>query len=173
MTSRSITAPLSNPFAKGVHHLLPACVLPLQGIGMEVVAYDIQKNPAVEAMGVKYVSIEDALPWADVVSVHVPLLKSTHHFINGDRCAACGWVGLRSCGCVVVWRTIVLLHKSTHHFINGDRCAACSWVVLRSCGCVVVWRSIVRCSSQHTTSSTATGALFVCTCVALRLQGCS
>jgi D-lactate dehydrogenase len=53
---------------------------------MEVVAYDIQKNPAVEAMGVKYVEIEDALPWADVVSVHVPLLKSTHHFINGDRC---------------------------------------------------------------------------------------
>lgn len=52
---------------------------------MEVVAYDIQKNPAVEAMGVKYVEIEDALPWADVVSVHVPLLKSTHHFINGDR----------------------------------------------------------------------------------------
>jgi D-lactate dehydrogenase len=52
----------------------------LQGIGTEVVAYDIQKNPAVEAMGVQYVSIEDALPWADVVSVHVPLLKSTHHF---------------------------------------------------------------------------------------------
>jgi D-lactate dehydrogenase len=58
----------------------------LQGIGMEVVAYDIQKNPAVEAMGVKYVDMEEALPWADVVSVHVPLLKSTHHFINGDRC---------------------------------------------------------------------------------------
>lgn len=57
----------------------------LQGIGMEVVAYDIQKNPAVEAMGVKYVDLEEALPWADVVSVHVPLLKSTHHFINGDR----------------------------------------------------------------------------------------
>jgi hypothetical protein len=51
-------------------------------------------------MGVLYVSIEEALPWrrcpggaalealpwADVVSVHVPLLKSTHHFINGDRC---------------------------------------------------------------------------------------
>ncbi|WIA17926.1 hypothetical protein OEZ85_009419 [Tetradesmus obliquus] len=59
----------------------------LKGIGMEVVAYDIQKNPAVEAMGVKYVDLEEALPWADVVSVHVPLLKSTHHFINGDRIA--------------------------------------------------------------------------------------
>lgn len=33
----------------------------LQGIGMEVVAYDIQKNPAVEAMGVKYVALEQAL----------------------------------------------------------------------------------------------------------------
>jgi hypothetical protein len=35
-----------------------AACLSLQGIGMEVVAYDIQKHPAVEAMGVKYVSIE-------------------------------------------------------------------------------------------------------------------
>eukprot|EP00882_Tetradesmus_deserticola_P028352 GHRQ01031581.1.p1 GENE.GHRQ01031581.1~~GHRQ01031581.1.p1 ORF type:complete len:179 (+),score=72.08 GHRQ01031581.1:418-954(+) len=54
---------------------------------MEVVAYDIRNNPAVEAMGVKYVSLEDALPWADVVSVHVPLLESTYHFINGERIA--------------------------------------------------------------------------------------
>eukprot|EP00882_Tetradesmus_deserticola_P001980 GHRQ01002122.1.p1 GENE.GHRQ01002122.1~~GHRQ01002122.1.p1 ORF type:complete len:409 (+),score=153.33 GHRQ01002122.1:205-1431(+) len=58
-----------------------------KGIGMEVVAYDIRNNPAVEAMGVKYVSLEDALPWADVVSVHVPLLESTYHFINGERIA--------------------------------------------------------------------------------------
>jgi phosphoglycerate dehydrogenase-like enzyme len=86
-------------------NLYYAACLSLQGIGMEVVAYNIQKNPAVGAMGVKYVSIEDALPWADVVSVHVPLLKLTHHFINSDRCTACGHVIVHSIaltGCAVL-----------------------------------------------------------------------
>lgn len=57
----------------------------LQGIGMNVVAYDLHPNPAVEAMGIPYVSIEDMLPISDVVSLHVPMLPSTYHIINKPR----------------------------------------------------------------------------------------
>jgi D-lactate dehydrogenase len=54
----------------------------MQGLGMKVLAYDIRPNPKVEAMGIPYASVEEILPQADVVSVHVPLLPSTYHFIN-------------------------------------------------------------------------------------------
>jgi phosphoglycerate dehydrogenase-like enzyme len=61
----------------------------LQGIGMNPIAYDIAKNPVVEQMGVPYMSIEDMLPIADVVSLHVPLLPSTYHIMNKPRWASC------------------------------------------------------------------------------------
>jgi phosphoglycerate dehydrogenase-like enzyme len=63
--------------------LLWCLLLPwLQGLGMKVLAYDIRPNPKVEAMGIPYMSVEEILPQADVVSVHVPLLPSTYHFID-------------------------------------------------------------------------------------------
>jgi D-lactate dehydrogenase len=45
----------------------------------------VRKNPAVEALGIPYMALEEALPQADVISLHVPLLKATHHIINSDR----------------------------------------------------------------------------------------
>lgn len=60
------------------------CVLP-QGLGMEVLAYDVRQNPAVEAMDIPYHDMDYILERADVISLHVPLLPSTHHFINKDR----------------------------------------------------------------------------------------
>ena len=56
-----------------------------QGIGMKVLAYDIRPNPAVEAMDIPYLSVEEILPQADVVSLHVPLLPSTYEFMNRPR----------------------------------------------------------------------------------------
>ena len=52
---------------------------------MRVLAYDIQPNPAVQAMDIPYSSIEDILPQADVVSLHVPLLPSTYQIMNKPR----------------------------------------------------------------------------------------
>jgi lactate dehydrogenase-like 2-hydroxyacid dehydrogenase len=72
-------------YAPLCHHFVP-----LQGIGMNVMAYDIAKSPAVEQMGVPYMSIEDMLPIADVVSLHVPLLPSTYHIMNKPRCVVGG-----------------------------------------------------------------------------------
>lgn len=66
-----------------------ALALCLQGIGMNVIAYDVRKNPAVEALGIPYMALEEALPQADVISLHVPLLKATHHIINSDRQVCC------------------------------------------------------------------------------------
>jgi D-lactate dehydrogenase len=53
---------------------------------MKVLAYDIRPNPAVEAMDIPYLSIEEILPQADVVSLHVPLLPSTYELMNKPRC---------------------------------------------------------------------------------------
>lgn len=55
------------------------------GIGMKVLAYDIRHNPKVEALGVPYMDIDEILPQADIVSVHVPLMPSTYHFIDKDK----------------------------------------------------------------------------------------
>ncbi|KAI8463144.1 MAG: putative D-lactate dehydrogenase [Monoraphidium minutum] len=63
-----------------------ACRL-FKGLGMNVLAYDVRPNPAVEAMGIPYQSWEEILPQCDVISLHMPLLPSTHHFINGPKIA--------------------------------------------------------------------------------------
>lgn len=58
-----------------------------KGLGMNVLAYDVRQNPAVVDMGIPYLDMADILPQADVISLHVPLLPSTYHLINKDRCA--------------------------------------------------------------------------------------
>ncbi|KIZ06932.1 hypothetical protein MNEG_1024 [Monoraphidium neglectum] len=52
---------------------------------MNVLAYDLKANPKVEALGIPYLPWEEILPQADVVSVHVPLLPSTYHFMDVSR----------------------------------------------------------------------------------------
>lgn len=64
-----------------MHARVPA----VQGLGMRVLAHDVRPNPAVEALGVPYHPLEELLPQADVVSLHVPLLPSTRHMINQER----------------------------------------------------------------------------------------
>jgi len=58
-----------------------------RGIGMRVLAYDVRPNPAVEAMGVEYCSVDEMLPQADVVSLHLPLLPSTTNFFDAAMVA--------------------------------------------------------------------------------------
>ncbi|GLC50489.1 hypothetical protein PLESTB_000385200 [Pleodorina starrii] len=56
----------------------------LKGIGCQVLAYDVYRNPKVEAMGIPYVSLDEMLPRADILTLHCPLLPSTTHLINRD-----------------------------------------------------------------------------------------
>lgn len=54
----------------------------MQGIGCEVIAYDLQPNPALAAAGITYVSLEDLWHAADIISLHCPLNVATHHLVN-------------------------------------------------------------------------------------------
>jgi glyoxylate reductase len=58
-----------------------------KGFGMKVAYYDVKQNGALEKeISCTYCSdIDEVLRQADVVSVHVPLLDSTHHLLNAER----------------------------------------------------------------------------------------
>lgn len=57
-----------------------------RGYDMFVVYTDIKRNRAFEAAtGAKYRDIETLLKTSDVVTLHVPLLPTTHHLINWQR----------------------------------------------------------------------------------------
>lgn len=51
------------------------------GFGMKVIAYDIYENPALKDF-VEYVSLDTLLAESDLISLHCPLMESTHHMIN-------------------------------------------------------------------------------------------
>jgi len=59
----------------------------MKGFGCNVIANDLKPDPHCVAMGVKYVSLEELLASAHVVSLHCPLLPSTFHIINRERLA--------------------------------------------------------------------------------------
>lgn len=56
--------------------------------GMTVVAYDPHPKPNLtEQYGVNFLNLEEVLRQSDIVSLHVPYTKSTHHLINAERLA--------------------------------------------------------------------------------------
>ncbi len=57
------------------------------GFAMNIVYYDIKRNEQLEKdfSAVFYSTVEEVLKISDVVSIHVPLLDSTHHLINAER----------------------------------------------------------------------------------------
>lgn len=52
--------------------------------GCKVIAYSVPANPALEEMGVTYVSLEEVMANSDIITVHVPLNDSTKGMINGQ-----------------------------------------------------------------------------------------
>ena len=56
-----------------------------KGFGMNVVAYDVHQNKLLsEVLGFEYVSLENLLARSDVITLHVPYMKATHHLMNKD-----------------------------------------------------------------------------------------
>ena len=55
-----------------------------RGFGMKVLAYDMYPNP--EA-GAEYVSLEELFRRSDIISLHCPLTKDTHHLVNAESIA--------------------------------------------------------------------------------------
>lgn len=59
----------------------------VKGFGAKVVYYDVNQNAQVEneCGAIRVNTIEDVLKQSDIVSLHVPLLPSTHHLMNAER----------------------------------------------------------------------------------------
>ena len=51
-----------------------------QGIGMNVIAYDMYKNPDLDFA--RYVELDELFRSSDLISLHCPLTKDTYHIIN-------------------------------------------------------------------------------------------
>lgn len=60
-----------------------------RGLGMKLCYYDVKQNGEFEKeYGAEFKStVEEVLKISDVVTVHVPLLDSTHHLLNAERLA--------------------------------------------------------------------------------------
>ena len=56
-----------------------------KGFGMNVLAYDARPSKILsEVLGFEYTSIEDLLAKSDIITLHVPYNKNTHHLMNKD-----------------------------------------------------------------------------------------
>lgn len=56
----------------------------LLAFGCKVLAYNRSEHEEVKALGVQYCALDDLLAQSDIVTLHLPLNKETHHLI-GDR----------------------------------------------------------------------------------------
>jgi len=57
-----------------------------KGFGMRIVAFDLFPNEKLAAeFGFSYAPLETVLREADIVTLHVPYLPSTHHLINAEN----------------------------------------------------------------------------------------
>lgn len=54
----------------------------MRGFGCTVLAHDLIRDPHVEELGVRYVTRDEALSLADILSLHVPLNPQTHYLID-------------------------------------------------------------------------------------------
>lgn len=55
------------------------------GMGMKVVAYNRHEDEDLKKRGVQYMDLETLLSQSDIVSLHLPYMKETHHIINMDN----------------------------------------------------------------------------------------
>lgn len=54
--------------------------------GMKVIYYDvIRKKKLEEKLGIEYKELNQLLKEADIISIHVPLMKETYHFIDEEK----------------------------------------------------------------------------------------
>ncbi|HUV04251.1 MAG TPA: hydroxyacid dehydrogenase [Armatimonadota bacterium] len=57
-----------------------------KGFGMNVLVYDVRQELLLaEVLGFAYAPFEELLKSSDVISLHVPLNKATHHMVNRDN----------------------------------------------------------------------------------------
>lgn len=58
----------------------------LHGLGCNLLIYDLKENQElIEKYGARYVEIDELCQKSDIITVHAPLTKDTHHLINSSR----------------------------------------------------------------------------------------
>jgi glyoxylate reductase len=56
------------------------------GFGMKILFYDVIPRPEMEKdFGAKKVNLDTLFKESDFVSIHVPLMKETHHLVNAEK----------------------------------------------------------------------------------------
>lgn len=56
-----------------------------RGFGMNIIAYDpFPKKEMESLLGMKYVELDELFRQSDIISVHCPATKETHHLVNED-----------------------------------------------------------------------------------------
>jgi D-lactate dehydrogenase len=57
-----------------------------KGFGMNILAYDLHQTKILaEVLGFEYTSLDDLLSRSDIITIHVPYNKYTHHLLNEDK----------------------------------------------------------------------------------------
>lgn len=56
----------------------------MRGFGCQVLAYDPYPHPAIEALGGRFVGLDQLLAESDIISLHCPLNDATRHLVNAD-----------------------------------------------------------------------------------------
>jgi glyoxylate reductase len=55
------------------------------GFDMKILFYDVVPRPEIEQLGAKKVDLDTLFKESDFVSIHVPLMKETHHLVNAEK----------------------------------------------------------------------------------------
>ena len=70
----------------GTGHIGQHLIRMAKGFDMKVIAYDAFPNKALaKESSFKYMGLTELLKQADIVSLHLPYLKATHHLLNAAR----------------------------------------------------------------------------------------
>src|SRR5262249_45091437 len=59
----------------------------LHGFGCRLLAHDVARNRACEALGVQYLPLPDLYCESDIITLHCPLTPQTHHLLNASALA--------------------------------------------------------------------------------------
>ncbi len=60
----------------------------LHGFGCKLLAYDVVENPALsKEYGITYTDLDTLCEQSDIITLHAPLIKETHHMISAIRIA--------------------------------------------------------------------------------------
>lgn len=59
----------------------------LTGFGCGLLAYDVARNAEVEALGARYVPLDELFAQSDVITLHCPLVPDTYHLISDEALA--------------------------------------------------------------------------------------